>query len=158
MKNIFKELAGGRLFGHPVHPMLVHFPTALFTTTLLFDVAGLYSGDRSFAYAAFYCLCVGEGTGLLAALFGVVDYLKLTGNDRLFAKASRHAVIQLLVMVLFGILTVLRWQAYPRLFPVSGAEILTGAAGVFLMVTGNYIGGDMVFSDRVGIGKADGED
>ena len=57
----------GRLFGHPVHPMLVHFPTALFTAGFLFSLAGYLFSDAGLVTAAFYSIGFGLVAGLAAA-------------------------------------------------------------------------------------------
>ncbi|MDX1672351.1 MAG: DUF2231 domain-containing protein [Balneolaceae bacterium] len=158
MNRFIKELLRGRIFGHPIHPMLVHFPTALFISSFLLDLLSIYSRELSFVHASFYCLCIGLGGGVSAVLFGAIDYLKLTDDDRLFAKASRHAGIQLLVMILFGTLTLLRWRKYPESTFPDSIEVAISGIGVLLLLVGNFIGGDLVFKDRVGIDHTPKED
>ena len=37
-----KDLLQGKPFGHPLHPILVHFPVGLFVLSLLLDLAASY--------------------------------------------------------------------------------------------------------------------
>lgn len=145
---MLKQLLNGRFLGHPIHPMLVHFPTVLFPVSFLFDLAGIWTSGESFFAASFYCVGAGLGGGFMAALFGLIDYIKLTDREPLFRKASWHALLQFLVLMIFGIVFGLRYEGIsaPGL-----VELLVSGLGICLMLTGNYLGGDLVFRDGVGV-------
>jgi uncharacterized membrane protein len=66
-----------KLFGHPIHPMLVVFPLGLLATSLIFDIIGLISGDGRWPNVAEYLIGAGLIGGLLAACFGLVDWLAI---------------------------------------------------------------------------------
>lgn len=67
-----------QIFGVPVHAMLVSFPIACFTGALLTDLAYVQSGGQvQWANFSQWLLAFGELTGVLAALFGLID---LFGN------------------------------------------------------------------------------
>src|SRR5689334_20806318 len=66
--------------GHPIHPMLIPFPITCLVGALVTDILFLNSGDRGFAIASQWLLGFGIGTGLLAAVFGLIDYM---GDDRI---------------------------------------------------------------------------
>ena len=90
---IFKELARGRFKGHPIHGMLVHFPIGLFSAGFLFDLASLWAAESHLPIASFYCIAGGVAGGLAAMLFGLIDYIDLAENRRLFKKACMHACV-----------------------------------------------------------------
>lgn len=149
---MLRQLTNGRFLGHPVHPMLVHFPTALFTVSFLFDLIGTwYSNDSLFA-ASFYCIGAGLAGGFFAALFGLIDYLALTEREPLFRKASRHALLQFTVLLLFGVIFGVRFEQASE-FYAPGSTVAVSGIGVILMLIGNYLGGDLVFRDGVGVHK-----
>jgi uncharacterized membrane protein len=64
-----------KLFGHPIHPMLVVFPLGLLVTSLIFDVLRLATGNGELAVVSFWCIAGGIVGGLLAAVFGLWDWL-----------------------------------------------------------------------------------
>ena len=64
-----------KLAGHPIHPMLIVFPLGLFSAGFLFDVVYLLGRDAVFADVAFWTITVGIVGGLLAAVFGLIDFL-----------------------------------------------------------------------------------
>lgn len=154
VKQVFK----GRLFGHPIHPMLVHFPTALFIAGFCFDAAGLLGCGEPFFRASVYCTGAGLTGGLLAGLFGFIDYVKLADEYReeVFVKASWHGGIQLLVLFLFGIVFGLRYETLTVMSEPRWFEMVLSGSGVVLMLAGNYLGGDLVFRDGVGVSRPPG--
>lgn len=148
---MLRELIKGRLFGHPVHPMLVHFPSALFPVSFVFDLWGILGGDPVLFQASLYCMSIGLLGGLAAAVFGAIDYVKLTDRPSLFRKASWHAGIQVTVIMVFGTITGLRLQDYPDVPEPGTVQILVIGLAVVAMLIGNYKGGDLVYRDHVGI-------
>jgi uncharacterized membrane protein len=60
-----------KLFGHPIHPMLIVFPAGLFTSAVIMDVLYLIFGNPVLATVSFYMIIIGVVGGLLAAVFGV---------------------------------------------------------------------------------------
>jgi uncharacterized membrane protein len=49
-----------KLFGHPIHPMLIPFPLGLLGTAVLFDLIDLIGGNwYSLSRAAFYMIAAG---------------------------------------------------------------------------------------------------
>src|SRR6185295_12329333 len=78
-----------RLFGHPVHPMLVAFPIALLALTPIWD--------------ALAC------AGVLAVVTGFADLLKIPQSESMTAKVALiHAGLALGVLSLFGLAFALR--------------------------------------------------
>lgn len=150
-QSIFK----GRLFGHPVHPMLVHFPTALFTAGFMFDLAGKILGNPSFYSASFYVILLGLAVGVLAGLFGLVDYIKLVKRPEVFKRANWHAGIQFLVITIFGAIAGVKFQSFPDFQGVSAGQLSVMGLGVALMLVGNYLGGELVFKYKVGFDEQD---
>lgn len=60
--------------GVPIHAMLVPFPIACFTGALLSDLAYVNSPQVQWANFAQWLLAFGLGFGVLAAVFGLVDF------------------------------------------------------------------------------------
>lgn len=145
-RSIFK----GRLFGHPIHPMLVHFPTALFRPDF-YLMSGIFFQEPSLYLASFYVILMGLATGLLAGVFGLIDYVRLGTRPEVFQKASWHAGIQFMVLVIFGMIAGVKYQAYPNIVVPDFWQLLAMGFGVGLMIVGNYLGGELVFRYKVGV-------
>jgi len=141
-----------KLLGHPVHPMLVAFPIGLLAASLVFDLIAMAGGPTQLGFAAFWCIAGGVVFGLLAAVFGLVDWLGIEPGTRAKRVGLWHAIINVIVVGLFSISWLVRLgvtQHQPMWFPVA-LEIV---AIVLLLISG-WLGGELV--DRLGIGIDDG--
>src|SRR5215208_3300159 len=90
-----------KLLGHPIHPMLIPFPLALFTTAAIFDVIYLVTGNSDWARASFFVIPVGLAVGALAAIFGIIDFFAIPRNTRAKRIATMHGVGNVAMMLLF---------------------------------------------------------
>ena len=59
-----------KVFGHPLHPILIVFPLGLLATSLIFDIAFLATGNARFSDVAYWMIAAGVLGGLVAAPFG----------------------------------------------------------------------------------------
>lgn len=60
---------------HPVHPMLVAFPIALWVMGFIFNIIGVLRDSRGLWSAGFDCVVAGCVTAVLAAVPGAIDWL-----------------------------------------------------------------------------------
>ena len=67
-------MAAAGPYGHPIHPMLVTIPIGAFVATLAFDIASVAVEGRAYGRPAVWLSLIGIASGLLASLFGLVDY------------------------------------------------------------------------------------
>jgi uncharacterized membrane protein len=145
---------GLRLFGHPLHMMLLHFPIALWSVSLLADLVWLWRGETLWAEMAFWSVAAGLALAMPTAIAGFVDYLALASGG-----AERVALWHMIVMLgAAGMFTVsLIVQGAPA--AVTQARMVTmtvvSAVGLVLMGFGAWLGGELVL--RHGIGRVDRE-
>src|SRR4029079_301879 len=71
-----------KLLGHPIHPMLVVLPLGLFIGAVVFDALSLWRGSPAMAQVGFWNIAAGIVGGLLAAVFGLVDWLAIPAGTR----------------------------------------------------------------------------
>jgi len=136
-----------KLFGHPIHPMLVVFPLGLFATAVIFDIIYLTGGNPAFPTASFYMIAAGIIGGLLAALFGLIDWLALPNNTRAKSIGGWHGIGNVLIVTLFAVSWLLR-RDNPNFVPDGLASILSFAGVGLALITG-WIGGELVY--RLGV-------
>lgn len=156
MQLAFRELAHGRLFRHPIHVMLVHFPSALFPVSLVLDIAGVIYQKEGFAMAGFFAIGSGVVTGFAAAFFGALDYFNVPSDHPAWKKASLHAILNFVWLIAFALLFVLRMNQYPDIAVAKIWQIVVSAAAVIGLLFSNYLGGDLVL--RHGIGTIESRD
>ena len=137
-----------RLFGHPIHPMLIVFPLGLLIISLIFDVIQMVTGNTEFSVAAYWCIAAGIAGGLLAAVFGLVDWLAIPGGTRAKGLGLWHGAGNVVVVLLFAASWWLR-SGSPGYAPDMVAFVLSLVAVAIGAVTG-WMGGELV--DRLGVG------
>src|SRR4051812_4759582 len=140
-----------KLFGHPIHQMLVVFPLGLLATAVVFDVIALARSQGYWSELAFWMIAAGVITGLLAAPFGAIDWLAIPSGTRAKRIGALHGVGNLIVVVLFAASWWLRRPA-PSV-PMDLALVLSYAGAALALGTG-WLGGELV--DRLAIGVDDG--
>jgi uncharacterized membrane protein len=136
-----------KMFGHPIHPMLIVFPLGLLATSFLFDVIGLLTSDASLARTAFYMIGVGVIIGLAAGIFGLIDWLAIPGRTRAKGIGLLHGLGNLTVLGFFGASWLMRRDAPEA--PEAAALILS-LLGVALVTVTGWLGGELV--NRLGVG------
>jgi uncharacterized membrane protein len=138
-----------RILGHPLHPMLIVFPIATFSVAVVFDIIYLANGDGMFARFALWLIAVGVVTGLLAALFGLIDWLGLPSGSRAKRIGLIHGVGNVVIVGLFIVSWILR-LGDPEYAP-SILPFVLGVAGVALALVTAWLGGELVYRLRVGV-------
>jgi uncharacterized membrane protein len=144
-----------KLLGHPVHPMLVVFPLGLLSTAVIFDILYLASGNDDLAIAAFWAIAAGVVGGLLAALFGLWDWLGIPRGTRARRVGLLHGGGNLVVTALFAISWILRLDD-PTYLPNSAVPLILGVLGAALALFTAWLGGELVYRLRVGVDEVAG--
>jgi len=140
-----------RLFGHPIHPMLIVFPLGLLGTSLLFDILHLATGGDHWALVSYYMIAAGILSGLLAAPFGLIDWLGLPGGTRAKRIGLLHGGGNVVVLLLFVLSWLLR-RDHPT--APGGLEVGLSVVGVLLALVTGWLGGELV--NRLGVGVDEG--
>lgn len=137
-----------RLFGHPIHPMLIIFPAGLFSMAVICDIIYLFNGNSVFSTIAFYDIAGGIIGGLLAAIFGFRDYLAIPSGTRAKGVGLTHGLGNLVVVVLFAISWLVRLNAVNNIPPTLA--LIFSFLGIILILFTAWMGGELV--DRLGVG------
>ena len=133
---------------HPIHPMLVVFPIALWIASFVCDIIyHVVSQNMFWKATAFYSMAGGIIGALVAAVPGFIDYLSLT-DSRVKRIATTHLALNIIVVVMFIFNLGLRYNAAPGtdMFGV----VLSIIALVVLAASG-WLGGSLVYEHRVGV-------
>lgn len=140
-----------KLFGHPIHQMLIVFPLGTLGGSVIFDVVYLITNTGRWADIAFWMIAVGVVSGLLAAVFGLIDWLAIPAGTRAKRIGLLHGVGNVVVVVLFAASWFLR---RPDPLAPSLLPIVLSFAGLGLATVTGWLGGELV--DRLGVGVDDG--
>jgi uncharacterized membrane protein len=140
-----------KLLGHPIHQMLIVFPLGLLAMAVVFDLIALVRGTGYWSEIAYWMIASGVITGLLAAPFGLIDWLAIPSGTRAKRIGALHGVGNVLVVLMFAVSWLLRSDAPAA--PGNLALILGFAAGGLALFTG-WLGGELV--DRLSVGVDEG--
>lgn len=134
--------------GHPLHPILVTFPIAFYTGTLLFDIlAKTYSPEFLFtAYNLEIAALVSAG---VAAIPGIIDYVKtVPPKSTAKERGAKHALTNVAVILCFGAALIYRTKN-----EVPNLNILIALEGVgeILLLFAGWMGGTLVYRNQIGV-------
>jgi uncharacterized membrane protein len=134
--------------GHPLHPLIVTFPIAFLTAAFATDLGYWLTKDFFWARASFWLIGAGFAAGLIAALTGMLDFLKI---DRV--KKHSAGWIHMVGNVAALLLTLVNW--WLRRDNVEGAVLPAGiiislVVASLLGVTGWY-GAELIYRHKVAV-------
>jgi uncharacterized membrane protein len=123
-----------KILGHPVHPMLIVFPLGLLASSIGFDVGYLTTDNAEFSVVSFWLISAGILGGLLAAVFGAIDWWAIPSGTRAKAIGIWHGGGNVVVVLLF----IGSWWLRRQLSgyaPSSGALALSCIAVLLALIT-----------------------
>ena len=137
--------------GHPLHPLLVPIPIALFVSALVTDIVFICDGSDGWAEASRWLLGGGLAGALLAAVAGFTDF---AANPRIreFRDAWLHLFVNLSVVLVESVNLILR---LPDPEVAGSFGIVLSAVAVLLLLFSGWKGGELVF--RHGVGQIERE-
>ena len=141
-----KDALHGKWLGHPLHPVLTDVPLGAWTTALALDAAG--NGDPGLRRAATFAIGVGLVGAAGAAVTGLTDWSETGGTAR--REGLVHGLLNVTATALFATAFALRRKGSHeggRTCAWTGYTIALGSA---------YLGGDLVYRQRIGVTHADG--
>jgi uncharacterized membrane protein len=141
-----------KLFGHPIHPMLIVLPLGLFIAAVVFDALYLWRGSPTFAVVGYWNIAGGIIGGLLAAVFGLIDWFAIPSGTRAKRIGLLHGGSNVIVVAAFALVWWMRSNSVDTA-PTTNVFLLEVGALLLGSVAG-WLGGELV--DRLGVGVDDG--
>ena len=142
--------------GHPVHPMLIPFPLALWATSFAVDVLFYFLRHPTLLIIAKFMIAAGCLGAIAAAIPGIIDWLTIKNGDVKRA-ANWHARLNVAALVVFAISFFLRMGRYSELVGRRlTLPFLLSMVGVILISISGWLGGELIF--RYGIGQTRDEE
>lgn len=138
-----------RLAGHPLHPMLVHFPVALWSLAIAADAGGLISGEAWWWSISSGCQALGLVAATLAMIAGALDFAALPRGHPAQDSAVAHIMAMSIAWLCF--LASLALRGLPGEAPPPLAALIAAGAGFVAMAVGGWLGGRLVYHYGVGV-------
>ncbi len=142
--------------GHPIHPMLIPFPLALWATSFVVDILFYLLRHPTLLVIAKFMLAAGCIAAIVAAIFGFIDWLGIK-NGEVKRVADWHARLNFAALVVFVLSLFLRMGSYSHFVGHRlTIPFLLSLVGVILITISGWLGGELVF--RYGIGQTRNEE
>src|SRR5690554_4060390 len=128
--------------GHPLHPMLIHFPVAALTALLPVDLAHLWTLDEFWWRAGLWLAGVGALGGWVASIFGLIDLVSVR-QIRQKITAWCHAILAVMMLSLASLNWLLRLQDDGQ--NIHLWALYLSAITALLIALAAYLGGRLVY-------------
>lgn len=138
--------------GHPIHPMLIPFPIALWVFSFVADLIYLWRGNPVWRdFIAFYAMLGGIIGAAAAAIPGLIDWATLT--DRAAVKvANWHARVNITTLVIFIASFYLRTTSGAAWIPdLPMLPFILSIVGIIGLTIAGWLGGQLVFKHGVAV-------
>ena len=142
-----KNFLHGTWLGHPLHPVLTDVPIGSWTAAVALDAAEAISGRREFGRGADIAIKVGLAGAVGAAVTGLTDWSATDSRARKMGLA--HGLLNVSATLLYTVSLLLRRR---QEFRRSG--ICLSLLGYAVSGFAAYIGGHLVFGEKIGVNHA----
>lgn len=125
------------------HPLVVHFPVALWLTSFVFDLLYVRTRERLFATGSTYLVGLGLLGAAVSIVTGFVDYIPLVAEGVGQAFVDQHRVHGFLAYAATAVYAAIfaarwKWKRIPTVVYLGSAAV----AAVLIAVTG-YLGAEV---------------
>lgn len=141
-----KNAMHGSWLGHPFHPLLTDLPIGAWTTAVVLDASEGFTGDEGYGRAADVALGVGIAGAVGSALTGLTDWSETDGEAKRLGLV--HGLLNLTATALCASSLAMRRRGD------RAAGRFVGLAGIATAYTAAYLGGGLVYRDRIGVNNA----
>ena len=140
-----------RLWGHPIHPMLVHFPVVFWTVAAAAYIAAAAGVEAAADIATF-----SNGAGLIFAMLamtaGLIDLRTIAGDGEAMGVAISHMTAMASAWFCFMLALVMATSAAGLDKPTAQlAGAASACAGFLLLGVGGWLGGRLVYEFGIGV-------
>jgi uncharacterized membrane protein len=134
--------------GHPFHPLLVTFPIAFLTAALPTDLAYWFTEDAFWAKVSVWLIGAGIATGLIAAVTGMLDFLRIERvrqHNAGWIHMGGNVIALILSLINLGVRL-----SDPATAVLPIGLILSAVVATLLGVTGWY-GAELIYRHKVAV-------
>lgn len=136
------------IMGHPLHPVLIHFPVAALLMLIAADAAYLVTGDFFWARAGVWLAGVGAIGGAVSGIAGLID-LTTVSRIRQLVTAWSHSLLAVMLLSLASLNWMLRFED-PAAYILPWGAFLSLLTGGLIAITG-FLGGQLVYEYAIGV-------
>lgn len=140
-----------KILGHPIHPMLVAYPIALYTSTLVAYIIYAAHKDPFFFRAAVAANIAGIVMAALTALPGFIDWaVGIPNGSPAKGHGLTHMLLNVTALVIFIVNAIIHTGNWTNPSG-TGSGLILALIGVLCTVGAGYFGWTMIQTDHVGV-------
>jgi uncharacterized membrane protein len=140
-----------RIFGHPLHPMLVPFPIAFYTATLIACIVYGSTDNTLWFRVALIMNCGGVIGAAVAMLPGIIDWVSISQGTEAKATGLKHMVANVFSTGFFVASAVVMYTNLSKAHPPIQSNIVLAVFGFLVMLYAGFKGWDMVQKHHMGV-------
>jgi uncharacterized membrane protein len=130
--------------------MLIVFPMGLLTAAVIFDIIYISTHNGHWGDLSYWMIATGIIGGLIAAVFGVIDWLGIPEGTRARYIGLIHGLSNFVVVILFVVSWFMR-RSNPA--APSTTAMISGWIGIIIALLGSWLGGELVYRLNVGVDR-----
>lgn len=141
--------------GHPVHPPLTDVAIGAYTVAVALGILGaLGVSEDAMGKAMWLALLVGLAGGVLAALTGLAELLRIERGTDTYKTGVLHGAMMAAGTVLFVLAAFLQYDGFHDGRVTTGGLVLT-LLGYVALGVGGFLGGSLVFRHGMRVEKSE---
>jgi len=148
------DLLKGKWLKHPLHPIIVHVPMAMWPSAVIFDLLSQWQiGGNAMVRLSFYAIIFGLVASLLAVPTGVLDWSGIKKEKPAWKIGLYHMMLNLTAALLFAINFGPRMQDFRDATTVARIPLGLSFIGTGLLIGSAYLGGRMVYTYGISVAR-----
>ena len=137
---------------HPIHPIVVHFPIALLSVSVIFDLIATRWRHKSFQDAGFYTLIAGLLGAVAAVLTGALAEEIAEDKGIPEAVLEIHEALGYATLFFFiGLLALRLLMRWKLIKEIPALYLAMGFVGIVILAAAGYFGGRLVYDFGAGV-------
>jgi uncharacterized membrane protein len=140
-----------RIFGHPLHPTLVHFPIVFWTVAVAAYVSVVVAASDSATMIAKYSNGAGLIMALVAMIAGLLELRSIDSGSAAMRVATQHMMMMATAWFCFLLAMMLSISAGLDRVTAQFAEVAAAGVGFLLMSVGGWFGGRLVYEFGIAV-------
>ncbi len=126
-----------------LHPLLVHFPIALYSTAVLWEFIGFIRRSNSLLTVGWWNMVLAQIAVVFTIITGFIADSLMGHMDKPFPIFTTHGSLQLVAVVWFGVAFIFRWKKLKNLSDTNSfpwGYLLFLGMGVLILFYGSHLG------------------
>lgn len=140
-----------KIAGHPLHPILIAYPIAFYTSAWACFIAYQCNMHPFWFKAALLSNAAGVISALVAAVPGFIDWLFIPSEKKAKSVGVWHMLSNVGALMLFGFNLLLEYKKINLAHHDAKVAIIITSIGLLLTSIGGFLGGELMQRHHIGI-------